>query len=159
MDDGTRQPEASASCPTGTVVVPLYAEEISVVTRKSATGRVRVSTRTREQEELVDQTLWNEQVIVERVPVGKIITEMPRIRKDGETIIVPIVDEVLVVQRRLILKEEVHIRRERKTERHLERVKVRKQEAVITRLAADQEETETGSDTGSDARLKMEEKT
>jgi uncharacterized protein (TIGR02271 family) len=159
MDDETRQPEASASCPAGTVVVPLHAEEISVATQKSTTGRVRVSTRTREQEELVDQTLWNEQVTVERVPVGKIVTEMPRMRKDGETIIVPIVDEVLVVQRRLILKEEVRIRRERKTARHLGQVKVRKQEAVITRLAAGQEETETGSDTGSDARPKMEEKT
>jgi uncharacterized protein (TIGR02271 family) len=128
-----------AQWPATTVVVPLYAEEISVTKRKFPTGRVRVSTLTREDEELLDQCLTNERVTVERIPVGKTVSEMPRTRNDGETIIVPIVDEVLVVQRRLILREEVHIRRERRTERHQERVKVRKQEAVVTRLPADHE--------------------
>jgi stress response protein YsnF len=149
MDDQeTRRPEALR--PAGTVIVPLYTEEISVSTRKLTTGRIRVSTRTREHEQVVDQVLTNEHVTVEHVPVGKIVTEMPQMRRDGETLIVPIVDEVLVVQRQLILKEEVRIRRERKTERHQERVKVRKQEAVITRLAADEQETQTGSVTGVD---------
>jgi stress response protein YsnF len=158
MDDQeTRRPEALRSA--GTVIVPLYTEEISVSTRKLATGRIRVSTRTREHEEVVDQVLTNEHVTVEHVPVGKVVTEMPQMRRDGETLIVPIVDEVLVVQRQLILKEEVRIRRERKTEKHQERVKVRKQEAVITRLPADEQETQTGSVTGVDPKLGMEEQT
>lgn len=144
MDDRETKSPGTGQ-PAGTVVVPLYAEEISVTTRESTTGRVRISTITKEHEELVEQPLTSEQVTVERVPVGKTITEMPEIRTDGETIIVPIVDEVLVVERRLILKEEVRIRRERKTQRHQERVKVRNQEAVITRLAGDQPGRETDS--------------
>jgi stress response protein YsnF len=59
---------------------------------------------------------------------------MPAIREEGETIVVPVVEEVLVVERRLVLKEEVRIRRVRSTERHQERVTLRRQEAAVNRL-------------------------
>jgi len=59
---------------------------------------------------------------------------MPAVREEGDTIIVPIVEEVLVIERRLFLKEEVRIRRVRSTERHQESVIIRHQEAVVTRL-------------------------
>ena len=115
-------------------VVPLLAEELAVTKEKLETGRVRVNTVTRVHEELVDELLAREKVEVERVAVGKLIEAMPSVREDGETIVIPVVEEVLVVERRLILKEEVRIRRVRKTERHQERVPLRKQEAIITRL-------------------------
>jgi hypothetical protein len=41
----------------------------------------------------------------------------------------------LVVERRLMLKEEIHIKRVRTTERHQEKVTLRSQEAVVTRSA------------------------
>jgi hypothetical protein len=43
---------------------------------------------------------------------------------------------IVVVERRLILKEEVHIRRVQVTEHHRETVMVRQQDAVITRNEA-----------------------
>ena len=55
-------------------------------------------------------------------------------REDGDTLIIPIVEEVVVVQRRLVLKEEVRVRRKRETQPYRQCVVVRKQEAVITRL-------------------------
>jgi hypothetical protein len=45
-----------------------------------------------------------------------------------------VVEEIVVVERRLILKEEIHIRRLHVSERHQEAVILRKQEAVITRI-------------------------
>ena len=59
---------------------------------------------------------------------------MPTVREDGDTVVIPIVEEALTIQRRLVLKEEVRIRRIRETEHHQERVTLRKQEAAITRL-------------------------
>lgn len=149
--DQQKKKNPEAGWLAGTLTVPLYAEGISVTTRKSATGAVRVSTVTREHEEVVEQQLRSERVIVEHVPVGKTVSEMPQMRRDGETIIVPIVDEVLVTERRLVLREELHIRREEKTEKHQERVKLRKQEARITRLAAGEAGTESGS--GAEGRI------
>jgi stress response protein YsnF len=56
------------------------------------------------------------------------------VREEGDTIIIPIVEEVLTIERRLVLKEEVRIRRIRETERYQERVTLRKQQAVVNRL-------------------------
>jgi stress response protein YsnF len=46
------------------------------------------------------------------VPVEQEITETPPIRTEGEVTIVPIVEERLVVEKRLFLVEELHLTRE-----------------------------------------------
>jgi len=121
------------------IVLPLHAEEISVSRRKVTGDTIRVGTRTTEREHVVDEPLTHERVETTRVPVGRVVTEAPPVRQEGDTIIVPIVEEMIVIERRLILKEEVHVRRVRETGRHREVVTVRKQEAVITRIAGDEE--------------------
>jgi stress response protein YsnF len=116
------------------IVVPLFAEEISVSKRVVPKARVRVSRITREREEVVEQLLAREHVEVERMVIGRTVESMPTVREEGDTIIVPIVEEVLIVERRLVLKEELHIRKIRETERHQERVMLRRQEATVLRL-------------------------
>jgi uncharacterized protein (TIGR02271 family) len=118
------------------ILIPLVAEELSVAKQQIVTGRVQVSTVTREREELVDELLAREQVEIKRVPVGRTVDEPPAMRTEGDILIIPVVEEVLVVERRLLLKEEVHVRRVRATERHQERVSLRRQEAVISRHPA-----------------------
>jgi stress response protein YsnF len=58
---------------------------------------------------------------------------MPSVRQEGDVTIIPVVEEILVVERRLVLKEEVHIRRIKTTERHQEQIKLRRQEATVSR--------------------------
>jgi uncharacterized protein (TIGR02271 family) len=115
-------------------VVPLAVEELSVSKEKHETGRVRVSTVTHEHEEMIDEPLERQAITVETIPIGKQIEAIPAVREEGDLIVVPIVEEVLIVERQLFLKEEVHIRRLRETDRHQERVILRSQEAVVTRL-------------------------
>jgi uncharacterized protein (TIGR02271 family) len=126
-------------------LIPLHAEELSVSKEQVETGRVRVETVTREREQLVDELLAREHVEVERVAVGTPIDAVPAMRQDGDTTIIPVVEEVLVVERRLVLKEEIHIRRLRTTERHQESVTLRRQEAVVTRLPIDPTPTDPSS--------------
>jgi uncharacterized protein (TIGR02271 family) len=121
-------------------VIPLLGEELSVTKRRIVTGRVRVATICREREELVDELLSREQVEIERTPVGKQVARPPPIREEGDTLIIPVVEEVLVVERRLLLKEEVRVRRVRGTERHQERVNIRRQDVVVTRYPVANEE-------------------
>jgi uncharacterized protein (TIGR02271 family) len=116
------------------IVVPLHEERVSVSKRVVDQGGLEISRKTVVHDHLVEEMLAREKVEVERVPMGKAIDRMPSTREEGDTIIVPVVEEVLVVERRLVLKEEVRIRRIRTTERHQETVKLRKQEAVITRM-------------------------
>ena len=121
---------------TGETVIPLLAEEVAIAKQVVETGRVQVSRVTHEQEQLIDELLAHETVEIDRTPIGRQIDAMPAVRDEGDTIVIPIVEEVLVVERRLLLKEEVRVRRVRSTERHQETVSLRHHEAVVTHLPA-----------------------
>jgi uncharacterized protein (TIGR02271 family) len=123
--------------PLDQVVIPLHAEEVSIGKKQVATGRVKVSTVTHSREELVQQLLQSERVEVERVPMGQVVAKVPEVRTEGEVTIIPVVEETVVLQRQLVLKEEVRIRRIRETQNYQERVILRRQEAVITRVPED----------------------
>ena len=125
--DQTPQPEC---------VLPLHAEELSVGKQIRETGTVRVSTHTVSVDETVRQWLAQEKAEVERVPIGTYVTSHPEVREEGDTLIVPVVEEVLVVQRHLLLKEEIHVRRVRTTRLHEQTITLRHEEAVIERDSA-----------------------
>jgi uncharacterized protein (TIGR02271 family) len=112
----------------------LLAEELSVEKEAVETGRVRVTKQTRTREAFVDENLLREHAEVKTIPIGREISETPSVRQEGETIVIPIVKEVLHTERRLILKEEVKITRRRTSEQFQDRVAFRRQEAVITRV-------------------------
>lgn len=76
-------------------------------------GGVRVSTITESVEEIVGIAAASTGVDVVDVPVGREVDTMPEVRSEGGTVIVPVVEEVAVVVRRLVLREEIHIKRRR----------------------------------------------
>jgi stress response protein YsnF len=119
-------------------VIPLFEEAVSVSRRVVPTSRVQVSRVTHRHEHLVDELLERERVEVERVAIGKPIDHMPPVREEGDCLIFPVVEEVLKIERVLVLKEEVRIRRVKGTERYQERITLRKQEAVVNRLHIDE---------------------
>ena len=129
----------------GETIVPLYVEEVHVSKTEIETGRVRVSTVTRNHEQVVEELLARQKVEVERKPIGKRVDTMPAIREEGDTVIVPVVEEVLVIERKLVLKEELHIRRVHSSEQFSEKVMLRKQEVVIERGATESVRASDGS--------------
>lgn len=120
---------------TTTVSAPLrlHAEQVTVARRRVEGDTIRVSTVTREAEKLVDEALAHERVEVENVAIGRPIDTVPPVREEGDVTIIPVVEEVLVIEKRLILKEEVHIRRVRIPDRHREVIILREQDIVIKR--------------------------
>ncbi len=133
------------------VIIPLHKEEIAVSRRKLARAVVRVATVTRSREQLVDEELAQERVEVERVAMGHVVDAIPPVREEGDVTIMPVVEEVLVVERRLILKEEVRIRRVRLVQQHQETVTLRDQEAVITRTPVEAPATGAAPPSGTSA--------
>lgn len=138
-------------------VIPLFQEELSVSKRVVPTSRVQISRVTHSHEQLVDELLEREQIEVERVAIDKPIDCMPSVREEGDCLILPIVEEVLNIQRVLVLKEEVRIRRVKGTERYQERVTLRKQEAVVNRLRIDDATAEQAHHGISDAKENVNE--
>jgi uncharacterized protein (TIGR02271 family) len=124
------------------IVLPLVEEELRVGQRKMVTGRVRVRTVTDVTEELVRHELQGERVQVERVPVDTLVeagAAPPQIRTEGTVTIIPVLEEVVVVEKRLLLKEEVRITRHATHEVAELPVTVRKQRAVVERLSSEGE--------------------
>jgi stress response protein YsnF len=119
------------------VVIPVYAEEVSIERRKVAGDTIRVTIRTDTTEQVVGVHSTHTRVEIERTPVGKPIDSVPPVRTEADTIIIPVVEEVIVVERRLVLKEEIRLRRVETAEPHRESVRLREQHAIIERVSPD----------------------
>ncbi len=113
--------------------IPVLEESIKIHKEFVETGKVIISKKVKEEEVNVSVPLMHEEVTVDKVEVNKYVDTAPEIRYEGETMIVPVVKEVLVVEKRLMLTEELHIRKNivEKTEERIE--KVRKEEVSVSR--------------------------
>jgi uncharacterized protein (TIGR02271 family) len=114
-------------------VLPVVTETVTLHKRDVVTGRVRVHTQTTSQQELISAALERSDVEVTRVPIDQEIAGAVPVRTEGDVTIVPVVEEILVVEKRLVLREEIHIRQTRTTEPVEVPITLRKQEAVIER--------------------------
>ena len=117
-------------------VVPIAEETVRVDKRQTVSGKVRVRTEVDSVEQIARETLTGETVEVTRVPVDQRITQIPEIRTENGVTILPIVEERLVVEKQLFLKEELHIRRNITTENVEVPITLRSERAVVERFDA-----------------------
>jgi stress response protein YsnF len=123
--------------------LPLVEESVAVATRKVSDGVVRVSIRTETIEDVAVAALEAEKIEITRVPIGREVPSAPAIRTEGDITIVPVLEERLVVETRLFLVEEVHVRRTRTTETIEVPLELRRQKLVVERAADDPQTSET----------------
>jgi uncharacterized protein (TIGR02271 family) len=117
-----------------TLVVPVIVEDLEVQKRVVQTGNVRITKTIHEREALVDEPLWREEVEVERVPIQRLADGPIPVRYEGDTMIVSIMEEALVVEKRLMLKEELHIRKRRIEVHQPQSVTLRSEEVHVERV-------------------------
>ncbi len=120
-----------------TLVIPVVQEKLLVGVEKVDTGRgVRIHKTVTEHTHNIDEDLLRDAVEVKRVPVDKIVSlsEAPVARQEGDIFIVPILEEVLVVEKRLRIKEEVHITRTARTEHYTDTVTTRAEHVTVERF-------------------------
>lgn len=127
------------------LVIPLHAEELDVSTRTVTRERVSVRTTVKERVEHVDIPLAREDLQIERVPVGREVHAAAAPHQQGDTWIIPIYEEVLVVEKRLMLREEVHVKRLRKEVHEQQHVTLRREEVEVDRKSGD---SSAGGNTG-----------
>jgi uncharacterized protein (TIGR02271 family) len=126
--------EASGGSASNQAVIPVLAEELHVGKQEVSTGAVRVHRRVHEHEETIDVPLHREQVDVRRVLVEREVDGPLPVRREGDATIIPIVEEVLVLSKKFVLKEEVYVTRSVREEHHRERVALKRQESEIERV-------------------------
>ncbi len=120
-------------------------EEIRVAKREREAGTMRIRKRVRTDRERIEVPKKRVEVTVERVPVeegsnltGERSTSIPEIGE--EEIVVPIVEEEIVIEKRAVVKEEIRIRKKVVEDVEIIEEDVRREEVEI--------DDDTGRDTG-----------
>jgi uncharacterized protein (TIGR02271 family) len=117
------------------VVIPVIQEQITFDKKIVETGKVRISKRISQHEELIDVPLLREQVNVERVPINQVVDAPPQVRHEGDTMIIPVVEEQVFYQKRLVLVEELRVRKQIIEEHKPQQITLMKEEVEIRRTA------------------------
>ncbi len=111
--------------------IPLVEERVSVEKRQVEAARYRIRVSVEEREERVPVELAHDEVEIERVPRNVPLQSLPSVRLEGTTTIIPVVEEVVVVEKRLVLVEEIHVRRKSGIERREVPITLRSEQVLV----------------------------
>jgi uncharacterized protein (TIGR02271 family) len=119
-------------------VIPVLTEELVVERRAHVTGGVRLHKTVQERTALIDEPIVRERVTVERVAIDRPLRDgqIPAVREQDGVLIVPVIEELLVVEKRLMLKEELHVRRVREETRERQEIPLRREHVDVERFEA-----------------------
>jgi uncharacterized protein (TIGR02271 family) len=115
-------------------VIPVVEEQLEVERRRVPRGKVLIHKKVDADQITVDEPVLHEWYDIERVPVNRLIDEPVEPYYEGDTFILPVLEEVVVVEKKLLLREEVRVRRKRETERDPQKVSVRRERIDFERV-------------------------
>lgn len=115
-------------------VIPIIREEAHVDTVPVSTGGVRVTKRSESHDEIIEQELRKSHIDVKRVKTERVVDGPQPARRVGNTLIVPVVSEVLRVQKQWVVTEEIHLTETESQETVQNRVTLNREEAEIERI-------------------------
>jgi len=116
--------------------IPVVQEELRVGRRTVETGRgVRLHKTVTEEALRIEEALMRQELDIERVPVDAWVDgALPERRQEGETLVIPVLEEVLVVQKRVRLKEEIRITARARQQPASEQVVLREEHLSVERF-------------------------
>ena len=117
-------------------IISVIAERLRIEKKTVEGEGVRIHLVTDEEPTPANVTLRTERIEVERVAVGRVVESAPPVREENGVTIIPVMEEVVVTETRLVLKEELHVRRIAGTREHQQTVLLRRQRAEVERLPA-----------------------
>jgi stress response protein YsnF len=118
------------------VVVPVVSEELHADAVPVVTGGVRVTKHVHTHEEVLEQELRKSHAEVKRVKTNRIVDGPQPVQRTGNTIVIPVVSEVLRVEKQWVVTEEIHITQTEERETVQQSVPVNREEAQVERLDA-----------------------
>lgn len=113
-------------------------EHLNITTPDVVTGRVQVALTTQTIEQPVSLSLNRTEVEVVRHEINQTLGRddpVPQQRTEGGTTIIPVLEEIVVVETRLVLRAEVHVTQVTTAETVSTTVPLRRQTADVTRDA------------------------
>ena len=112
---------------------PVFEEKLRVATADRDADRVTIRTIVSERTEYAALELKSSDLIVERIAINRVVDAAPSVRQEGDTVIVPVIKEIMVVEKRLLLKEEIQVRQQPIVQHVREPVVLRSEEVSVNR--------------------------
>ncbi len=122
--------------------IPVIEEQLVVGKQVVETGQVRIAKHVLEEEQTVNTSLVREEYNIERVPINQYVDVPPAVRQEGDVTIYPVLQEVVVTEKRLMLVEEVRVTKQQSETIDTQRIPLRREEIIIERT----ERTEPNSE-------------
>jgi uncharacterized protein (TIGR02271 family) len=126
-----------ASSRTEHLVVPVVQEELTVSKHSVDAGKgIRIEKHVHERDEKIILPLVHENLSIEHVDIGTLVSpcNLPVARMEGDAYIIPILEEVVVLEKKILLKKEVRITRKKSTVPHVEKVRLRTEQISVERF-------------------------
>ncbi|MGB3780604.1 MAG: DUF2382 domain-containing protein [Tunicatimonas sp.] len=117
---------------TESIVIPVVEEQVQVGVRQDVTGKVHIAKTVTTETVQVEAPYTQENVVIDRIAVNEYVDDVPpAVRYEGDTMIVPVLQEVLV--KKTLLVEELHITKTRESTSEAQEVTLRKEVVNIQR--------------------------
>ena len=84
-------------------------EQVNINKKIVESGKVVIHKKVHQENKDVEVPVSHEEVEIKKVAVNKYVTEAPPVRYEGNTTIIPVMKEVAVIEKKLLLVEEVHV--------------------------------------------------
>lgn len=138
---------ASKKVTTGdTISIPVIQETAKIGKHLVESGTVRIDKKVHEKEVVVEVPVEHDEMEVKRIPINQYIkTPPPAMRYEGDTMVIPVLKEVVFTEKRLMLVEEVRVTKRKNKETVQEKVNLRKEEVTVkqVRPTSDKETRDT----------------
>ncbi len=115
-------------------VIPIIREEVRADAVPVVTGGVRVTKSVESHDEIVEQELRKSHVEVKRVITNRVVDGPQSVRRVGDTLIIPVVSEVLKVEKQWVVTEEIHITERHEQETVQNKVSLNREQAHVERV-------------------------
>jgi uncharacterized protein (TIGR02271 family) len=116
------------------VGVPVISEELHADAVPVQTGGVRITKHVEGHDEVLEQELRKGRVDVKRVKMDRVVDGPQPVQRVGNTLVVPVVSEVLHVEKRWVVTEEIHLTQVEERDTVQQTVTVNREEAEVERL-------------------------
>jgi hypothetical protein len=115
----------------GGASIPVIAQQVTVDVRPAPEKTLRARRRVVREQRVVEVPVWQERIDIERIPVNQFVEQAPVPHYEGDTLVIPCVEEVPIVEVRLRIREELRVRVVREQHVHRETVTLQRHEVDI----------------------------
>jgi uncharacterized protein (TIGR02271 family) len=119
--------------------IPVIEERARVEKKIVERGVVKIDATIKEHVETISEALTHEEVEIRHVPMNREVDVVPEVRQEGDVVIIPVVEERIVVSKRLVLTEELHVHRHKVSEHASIPVTLRSTDIAVQRESSSED--------------------